>query len=188
MKRLSNKLIAGVAGGVAITIVAVFAFIVRPRFLAYSGGLESFDARYGGYFLNDAWDLMEALGPKGIDFYTYVQLPLDMIFPAAYALALGLSIMQLQRAVPGGQGRVKMTLRSIIFAAPFLAAVFDYRENWLILQMLNAGPQGVTKALVDEASRTTTYKWVFLAIGLLGFFVSMLRYLLYNRRGAGGRT
>jgi hypothetical protein len=187
MKRLSNKLIAGVAGGVAITIVVVFAFIVRPRFLSFSGGLESFDGRYGGYFMNDAWDLLEALGPEGIAFYTYVQLPLDMIFPAAYALALGLSIKLLQAAVPGGQGRVKMTLRSIIFASPFLAAVFDYWENWLVLRMLNAGAQGVTKVLVDEASRTTTYKWVFLAIGLLGFVISMLRYFLYRRRAAGGR-
>ncbi len=181
MKRLTHKQIAVAAGGVGIVIAGIFAFITRPALLAYSGGLAMFDGRFGTYSLDDARELLVALGSEGINYYMFVQLPLDMIFPLAYGLALGLAIVHLQRKVPHKPGRVRAVLRSVIYAAPWLAAVIDYWENWLILRMLNAGAEGITKALVDEASRTTTYKWVFVAIAIFGLIVSALRYASSGR-------
>ncbi|AXS40325.1 hypothetical protein D1F64_09965 [Breoghania sp. L-A4] len=182
MKRLA------VGGGVvAVALLGAF-FLVRRRFAELSGGLPSFDARPGGYSLGEAQSLLSALGSDGIAYYAHVQLPLDLIFPLAYALALGFGTILLMRGAARSENRVAVTLRSVIYAAPFLAAIFDYWENWLVWRMLDAGARDVTKVLVDEASRTTTYKWVFLTIALAGFFLAGLRVLLSSRRGAKRRS
>ncbi len=180
-----TRLAAG-GGIVAILLLGIFVF-VRRQLAEFSGGLEGFDGRFGGYSVDEARALLSALGPDGIAYYAHVQLPLDLIFPLAYALALGFGTILLMRGTARSENRVAVTLRSVVYAAPFLAAIFDYWENWLVWRMLDAGAQDVTKALVDEASRTTTYKWVFLAIALAGFGIAVLRGLLGSRRGAKRR-
>lgn len=187
MTRQTIARIALIGIAAAMVLGALMWFVVMPRFLPE--GAMLFDAYVRGITFDQARDLMRALGDDGRWTYRFVQIPLDMVFLVAYALGLGCAIMWLQGArapheIAGGRrqagGRVRAAIRSILFAAPFLAAVFDFWENVLVFRMLGQG-EGVALSLVNEVSRTTTYKWVFLALTAASLALSGLRYLARGR-------
>jgi hypothetical protein len=133
----------------------VFGTLAHLRQLA--GGLDPFDVRPLGYGTAQARSLLDALGEQGRDFYARVQLRLDMIYPATYALSRGLVMWWL---TIGGR------LRNVDFPMPWRIALlipsvavagFDYAENLQIGRMLAAGP-AVDSGVIETASLMTRLK------------------------------
>ncbi len=140
---------------IALWAVMVFGTLAHLRRLA--GGLDPFDVRPFGYSVGDARVLLDALGEAGRDFYARVQLRLDAIYPASYALARGMLLWWLT-----AQGRLRaapiaLPLRVMLLILPAATAAFDYAENIQIGRMLAAGP-GVESGVIEAASRMTMFK------------------------------
>ena len=142
---------------IALWAVMVFGTLAHLRRLA--GGLDPFDVRPFGYSAGEARLLLDALGEAGRDFYARVQLRLDAVYPASYALSRGLLLWWLT-----AEGRLRaapfaLPLRVLLLGLPAVAAAFDYAENIQIGRMLAAGAN-IETGVIDAASRMTLFKSV----------------------------
>jgi hypothetical protein len=150
-------------GHVVITLavnIAFWAFMVfwpldYLRHLA--GGLEPFDLRPFGYSVEEARAFLFAISDIGRDYYMNVQLQLDMIYPATYALSRGLLLWWLTQPGRVADRPLPVAIRVILIVLPLLTAALDYLENEGIAAMLRAGPQ-VDAEIVAEASFWTQAK------------------------------
>jgi hypothetical protein len=146
---------------VALWAVMVFGTLAHLRRLA--GGLDPFDVRPLGYGTGEARLLLDALGDAGRGFYARVQLRLDAVYPASYALSRGLLLWWLTargrlRAAP-----IALQLRIILAGIPAAAAAFDYGENIQIARMLAAG-SNIESTVIEAASRMTVLKSLFSSV------------------------
>jgi hypothetical protein len=142
-------------GSIALWAIMVYGTLAHLRQIA--GGLDPFDMRPFGYGPTQARALLDALGQQGRDFYANVQLRLDAIYPASYALSRGLALWWFTEP-----GRVRTspvaTIWRIVLLIPSIAtAGFDYAENFQIGRMLAAGPD-IEASVVETASRMTVLK------------------------------
>ena len=145
---------------VLILSIALWAAMVLgtlARVQALAGGLTPFDLRPFGYDHADAVKLLTALGEQGRDFYARVQLRLDAVYPALYAISRALAIWWLTQPGRIAGRTVPLGLRVALLIAPALTMVFDYRENAGIAAMLAAGA-AADAGLVAAASLTTQIK------------------------------
>jgi hypothetical protein len=143
---------------VSFAVFAVMAFWSMPYLRHIAGGLEPFDGRVFGYTVEEARPLLAALSDIGRNFYADVQLQIDTVFPAIYALSRILLLLWL--TAPGRiAASVPFPLRIAFLVPPLLTAWFDYLENDAIAAMRVAGPQ-VGADLVARASFWTQAKWL----------------------------
>jgi hypothetical protein len=134
-------------------------FWTVPYLRRISGGLEPFDARLFGYTVEEARALLSALSEIGRTYYADVQLQLDTVFPALYALSRVLLLLWLTQPERIAAKPFPLAVRIALLAPPIVAAWFDYFENDAIAAMLAAGPQ-VGAELVARASFWTQAKWL----------------------------
>jgi hypothetical protein len=140
---------------IALWAVMIFGTLAHLRQLA--GGIDPFDVRPFGYSTAQARALLDALGDAGRDFYANVQLRIDMIYPATYALSRALVLWWVTapgrlRAAP-----IPMILRVLLLCPALAAAGFGYAENVLIGRMLAVGPT-IDSAVIESASQMTLAK------------------------------
>jgi hypothetical protein len=150
----SGRLVVAVLlASVALWAVMVFGTLAHLRALA--GGLDPFDVRPFGYSADDARALLVALGEAGRRYYARVQLRLDTVYPASYALSRVLLLWWL--TWPGRIGWIEIPFggRLALLVLPLAAAVFDYWENTCIAAML---AKGADARLVATASVATQVK------------------------------
>lgn len=140
---------------IALWAVMIYGTLAHLRQLA--GGLDPFDVRPFGYSTAQARTLLDALGDGGRDFYARVQLRLDEIYPATYALSRGLVMWWFTSSGRLRAAPIPMYLRVVLLAPSVFTAGFDYAENVQIGRMLAAGP-GVDSAVIEMASRMTQLK------------------------------
>src|SRR5258708_2531913 len=109
-------------GSVAIWAVMVFGTLAHLRDLAH--GLAPFDARPSGYGPEEAEALLNALGEAGRSYYADVQLRIDTVYPATYALSRGLALWWL--TMPGrlGEAAAPRGFRIGLLLVPLAAAGF----------------------------------------------------------------
>ena len=89
-----------------------------------------------GYTPDDAYALLEALGPKGRQAYTAMLLGGDMLFPIAYSLLFAaIAAWLLARVAPPDHWTQKLSLIALI------GGISDLAENLSILTMIFAFPQ-----------------------------------------------
>ena len=145
---------------VSIVLWAAMVFGTLAHLRRLAGGLDPFDVRPFGYSTGQARLLLDALGDAGREFYARVQLRLDAVYPAIYALSRGLMLWWL--TVPGRlrTAPIVLQLRIILAGMPAAAAAFDYAENIQIARMLATG-SGVETAVIEAASRMTVLKSLF---------------------------
>lgn len=155
---------------VAAQIVYVIMLSVTlPRLEAMAGGLIPFDMLPGGYDFAAAQNLLDALGEEGRAFYLTRQIPLDLIYPALFALAYGLAWRWLApRAWP-------TLLRFSWF--PIAAGLTDYAENVFIIRMLTLYPE-LPRGLVTAANAATLAKSVLTTITLTALMIMLAIMLL----------
>jgi hypothetical protein len=122
-----------------------------------AGGLEPFDLRPFGYTVEEARAFLFAISELGRDYYVNVQLQLDAIYPATYALSRGLLLWWLTQPGRVADRPLPLAARLTLLALPLLTAALDYRENEGIAAMLQAGRQ-VDAEVVAQASFWTRAK------------------------------
>jgi hypothetical protein len=169
MRFPSGRFVLGLLA-VSIVLWAAMVFGTLAHLSAAAEGAQPFDLRPGGYSVGEARALLTMLGDAGRAYYADVQLALDTIYPATYALSRALAIWWLTmpgrlRAAP-----LALAIRWILLVPPVAAAGFDYWENSLIGKMLAAGP-AVSDAVVQVASMTTQLKSVAGAVSELTMLI-----------------
>jgi hypothetical protein len=122
-----------------------------------AGGLEPFDLRPFGYSVEEARAFLFAISEIGRDYYMNVQLQLDTIYPATYALSRGLLLWWLTQPGRVADRPLPVAVRITLVILPLLTAALDYLENDGIAAMLRAGPQ-VDADIVATASFWTRTK------------------------------
>ncbi|GAA6135800.1 hypothetical protein NBRC116188_25900 [Oceaniserpentilla sp. 4NH20-0058] len=107
-----------------------------PAVTAYAPHLPIFDLSPTGYSFSYAYELLDTLGSEGRDLYLYTQLPLDFIYPGLFSITYSLLLVWLF-------GKTFKEKSKVYYFAlvPFLAGIFDYAENVLIVNMIMSFPE-----------------------------------------------
>lgn len=151
MRRM--RMTAWIAFAIAACIYGTMTVWTLPAISQAAGGLQPFDMRPGGYSFAEAQAFLAALSPQGRAIYLGPQQRLDLVYPAALALALGLSLYLL--------APFNRFLKGLLAMIPVLGMVFDYLENATVRAMLLAGPSALQPEQAETASRLTTAKVAF---------------------------
>jgi hypothetical protein len=181
MRFPSGRLVLGLLA-VSIVLWAAMVFGTLAHLSAAAEGAQPFDLRPGGYSVGEARALLTMLGDAGRAYYADVQLALDTIYPATYAVSRALAIWWL--TMPGRLRAAPLApvIRWILLVPPVAAAGFDYWENSLIGKMLIAGP-AVSDAAVRVASMSTQLKSVAGALSELTMLIfGVVVFVRWRRR------
>ncbi len=144
-----------------VIIYAIMLFWSLPIIVGQSGGLLPFDLRVNGYSLTEAKNMLNALSPEAIEFYKNIQAGLlDMIFPALLFLTISLAYWLL---APSSLGN----WRFILIIIALVAMIFDYLENFTIINMLGLGAGNINDKIVNMANFFTLSKLIAVSLSLL---------------------
>jgi hypothetical protein len=147
-----------------------------PRIEEMAGGLRLLDMRFTGYAYEDARAFIAAIGDPGRALYLGPQLWMDMVYPPLLGAVLFLSYRWLFPGWPG----------LIIGTVSLSSVVVDYLENAALAAMLRAGPDAMTPEMAEAASRWTTMKWSFAALGLVTLVIGLALRFRRSRSGTRG--
>ncbi|MCK6264257.1 hypothetical protein KP803_13330 [Vibrio sp. ZSDE26] len=149
-----------------------------PMLMEYSGGVPIFDMTPLGYSYQEAMALLTALGEEGRNAYISIQLTLDLLYPALFALCYFTLVQWL--IVTG-----KLTHRIWLYLSiiPIFACVFDYAENicvWLMIQGYPVIPEKlvVTSSVFTLAKSVSTMIYF---IGLISILSIVIKRWLFRR-------
>ncbi len=151
-----------------ILAMAVYLTVIMwslPHLQQAAGGRVAFDLLPMGYQPVEARALVAALGVEGRAYYLNVQHRLDTAYPVLLAVVLTLAFRLL----------VKGWLAWALTAIAVLAAAFDYLENMSVAVLLRAGPDMMTDAMVENASRWTRLKSAAASMAFIALVVLFLR-------------
>jgi hypothetical protein len=180
MRRVSFGWLVIAALAVNLALYAAMLFGTLAHLAEMAEGAGPFDLRPLGYTVGDARALLALLGEEGRAYYASVQLALDSIYPATYALSRGLLLWWLtmpgRTASPMARG-----WRIAMLVLPLSAMAFDYFENARIAAMLVRGA-GVDPGLVASASLATQAKSLLTLLTEALVVVLGARALLHWRR------
>ena len=151
--------------GLTAIVYLVIVLWSLPIITRDAGGLTPFDLRPLGYDVDDAVAFLSALGETGLAQYQGAQRILDTIYPALMAATLVLAFARLFR------WRTALAFGVVTV----LAAVFDYRENIAVADLLALGATGVDEKTVGTAALMTVLKTVFTSIAMLGLLVGLVQ-------------
>jgi hypothetical protein len=128
-----------------------------------NGGLDIFDLRmFVGYDLAYANSLVNSLTRTGLNYYLYVLMPLDYLYPLFLSVFFFLFFK-------------KITGSWVIALVGFLSMIFDFVENTLIIRMLTT--HLLTETLVNTASLFTQLKGYSYLINYLLFILFFCIYI-----------
>lgn len=159
-------------------MLAVYLVIVvwsLPIIAAQAGGLVPFDLRPGGYSFDEAKVFLSALSDEGRAQYEGPQRWLDLAYPALLAGTLGWAAWGLTKAEAEW-------VRLVLILLIGVGMSFDYLENLHVARMLSAGPEGVSAALVEAASRATVNKALTTTVAMFGILGLLVRRRMRRRR------
>lgn len=165
---------------VFLAMAAVYAAMAvwsLPTIAADAGGLMPFDLRPMGYSFEEATEFLTALSPEGRAFYAGVQHRLDLAYPALLAATLVLAALLLTPS---------FWLRGLVVAASLAGMVFDYCENGAVARMLAAGPEALTAAQAEAASRWTLLKSLFATVAMTAVLALGAMHVVRRWRGLFG--
>ena len=147
MKKLFPGVTAVVSGAVTAAIGTVMNAFLIPRIEQNTGGIRCFDMNFG-YTCEEAQRFLSLAGEEGRRVYLSMQLPLDFVYPLAYALFFVSLFVILTKK------------KTKLAALPIALAAADYAENILVEAMLRSSP--LSSAVVSAASVFTVIKTVLL--------------------------
>lgn len=142
-----------------------------PKILEYSNGMKILDLMPTGYNAEYTQKLFETLGERGREIYLFQQIPLDLIYPGLFAISFSLLLTFIFRKSFSKENIIQKTT-----ILPIFAGFFDYMENFGIIIMLSIYPDfqvwivNTTSIFSIIKSVLTTFVFVLLAIGFIGFF------------------
>lgn len=159
-----------------VALVAVTAAIFGwsfPRVAAEAGGLAPFDLRAAGYGFDEAQMFLTALSAEGRAHYLGTQAMLDSVFAPLLFAVVGIALWHLSEGM-------QTVTRGIVVAVAAVGMVADGFENVVVRELLAAGADGVSPAMVAEASLVTVVKSAAYGASWIALAVIVLRAL---RRG-----
>ena len=161
----------------AVTLVVYLLIVLwsLPIIQAEADGLVPFDLRAGGYTVADAQTFLRALTPEGLAQYEGPQRWLDWVFPLLLVGVLAWTVWHLTQETPEW-------VRLVLWLLIGVGASFDYLENLHVAQMLAAGAEGVTTALVEAASRASSQKALTTTVAVFGILGLLIRRWREKRR------
>ncbi|NNG03689.1 MAG: hypothetical protein HKM95_06255 [Inquilinus sp.] len=138
--------------------------VTLPHLRSLAGGLEPFDLLPGGYDMDYARRLLEAIGSEGRAFYLTRQIPLDLLYPGLFAATFAMVWLWLfaRLSSPSPLLRAGALL-------PIVVGIADYAENALVVTMLIGFPN-LSKGVVKAASLFTVTK----SMATVLYFVALL--------------
>jgi hypothetical protein len=122
-----------------------------------------------GYSITEARSFLGAIDAEGLSVYRFIQLPMDVLYPALICL-LFLTMFLILYRVSRGFDRKTAAERSPAFwfiglcAVPAVGMLGDYAENICIYAMLAHGP-GAPEALIRSADIFTHIKSISTTLG-----------------------
>jgi hypothetical protein len=149
-------------------VYATMLIITIPEIMHYSGGIKILDMMPMGYDAHYVNTLFNTLGVQGRHAYLYHQLPLDLIYPALFAISSCLVLAYFLKKLE--------KLDSLLFYLcfiPLFSGFCDYGENIGIISMLKDYPNSselqvqVTSAFSILKSILTSIYFIILIITLL---------------------
>lgn len=140
IRRIFENNIAGkkilIFFGLAMAVYLTMLLGTIPHIMSFSGGLNILDMMPAGYDAAYVNKLFEQLGDAGRNAYLFMQIPLDLVYPALYGIGFSLILAWfLSRIGKLGGNLVYLCL------LPVTAGFFDYSENFGIISMLLAFPE-----------------------------------------------
>ena len=146
-----------------------------PYIMSFSGGLNILDMMPAGYDAAYVNQLFTQLGDTGRNAYLYIQIPLDLVYPALYGIGFSLVMAWfLNRLGKLGGNFVYLCL------LPVAAGFFDYSENIGIIAMLRAFPEipynlvVITNMFSILKSSITSIYFIILIIVIVIFGVKLI--------------
>lgn len=146
---------------------------------SFSGGMKIFDLMPMGYEPEYAGLLLEKMGVAGRNAYLYHQIPIDLIysflFGITYCLLLAYLLNQLNSL------RTESFYLCII---PLMAGLFDYLENFGIINLLISYPH-LSVPSIQIASFFTVLKSLLSTISFIVLFVVLVMFVyrkIYHKK------
>lgn len=149
-----------------VYLIMIFATI--PKVMAFAGEMPLLDMMPMGYDLEYIRTLFDTLGKRGRAAYLYNQIPLDMVYPAlfaiGYCLILGFFLNKLNKLK-----------KPFVFLCllPLVAGAMDYGENIGIISMLNDYPT-ISRNTATITSSFSLLKSTFTTL----YFVILIGFLM----------
>ncbi len=185
-KWIASGWFAAAVAACSVALLATMVLGTLAELEGLAGGLPPFDLRAGGYTLVEARDFLAALGRDGVFLYADVQLRVDAIYPATYAVSRGLLLWWLTQPGRPWARATPLALRVVLgLGLPVAAAAFDYAENHYIALMLR-DPPAVAADLVAAASFSTQAKSVLTIVVEVGWIALAIAALMRARRRRHG--
>lgn len=146
-----------------------------PKIAQYSNGKEILDLLPTGYSADYVRELFEILGSSGREVYLFKQIPLDMIYPALFAITYSLLLALILRNIFPKENKIQY-----LSLVPILAGVFDYLENIGIIIMLSIYPSFI----VWLANLTSIFTVLKSIITALVFFLLIVGVIIIIKKRA----
>ena len=143
-----------------------------PQVKQYAPGMALFDLSPLGYSYEYAIKLLDTLGEAGRDTYLTLQLPVDFIYPALFAISSCLLIAWLFQ-----KANVTSHRMYYLCIIPLVAGLFDYLENIQTIRMLMNYPV-ITEGQVALGSLFTIGKSGLTTLFFLILIVSIFRLVV----------
>ena len=146
----------------------------------FSGGLKSPDLRITGYSADQFNQWLDNIGPNGAELYLrWFPNGLDMIFPALAGLSIALLVHASASRFPRYKARsiALKILFPLAVALPYI--FFDYFENAVVADAIEAGGNAGANAIAF-ASSLTVLKFSFAAFAIIVIVAFWLASLKLN--------
>jgi hypothetical protein len=146
--------------------------VTIPEVMSYAGSMKILDMMPGGYSWDYVIELFNTLGEEGRSVYLSRQLTADLFYPGLFMISYSTMIAYFLLKI--GSGNRKLFYLAFI---PLLAGLFDYFENFGIMNMLHSFPEispesvSITNFFSVSKAVCSTITFVSLVILLLTFTI-----------------
>lgn len=172
-------------------IISFFVFMVMYYLISFSplglaklteitNGHSILDMEMGGYTVDQAYEILDALGEEGRVFQMKYIVPLDFPFPLAYGVFYFILLSTLAKNIFR-----KMKKPWLIGLIGFGATLFDWLENVMIIQLLNNYPQQLQEVakLANIFTRLkSTFTMISMCFIVIGVVVLMVKRFLVQSK------
>jgi hypothetical protein len=160
--RIQRKHIGLIALGAGILSTALYVLMINVTLahIEAVAGQVPFDMRPFGYGSSEAATLLNALGVEGRNYYLSRQIPLDLLYPAMFAVTLIATVFWFGKRMPNSS-LVRLGINLAVGAV-----LFDYAENLGIVAMIRSWPD-TSDALVFATSAATIAKSALTTLAVL---------------------
>lgn len=140
-----------------------------------TNGHSILDMEMGGYTVDQAYQILDALGEEGRSFEMKYIIPLDFPFPLAYGMFYFMILSTLAKGI-----FTKMKKPWLIGLIGFGATLFDWLENIMIIQLLNNYPQRF-QDVAQFANLFTRLKSAFTMISMCLIIIGLVVLIIKRR-------